>query len=161
MTMNLKRYIPIAITVVALCLPISCNKSDPESTRDVEIKFDTGTADKNLDMEVLKELVRDKTVKNIYLTAISPGGWSGCVARNITQMRERFFQPRMELSPKTHGRGDFNFKWGEASKVPEDSLWYVQQGWTINKNSQPLFCINCGKSAPPQSKYCPYCGEPL
>ena len=30
-------------------------------------------------------------------------------------------------------RGDFNFKLGEASKVPEDSLWYVKHGWTINE----------------------------
>ena len=132
----MKCYIPIAVIAVALCLPLSCKKSNVEATRDVEIKFDIGTVDKNLDMEVLKELVQDKTVKNIYLTAISPGGWSGFVARNISQARERFLQPRMELSPKLHGRGDFNFKWGEASKVPEDSLWYVQQGWTINKAYQ-------------------------
>lgn len=57
-------------------------------------------------------------------------------ANQIAQTRTRFFQPRIELSTKIHGRGDFNFKVGEASKVPSDSLWFVQHGWTINKYLQ-------------------------
>ena len=40
------------------------------------------------------------------------------------------------MSPKMRGRGDFDFKLGEASKVPDDSLWFIKQGWTINKAYQ-------------------------
>ncbi len=131
-----KYIVGILITV---CL-VSCNKNsrgkEPGPTKDVEIEFDVSNVDEKLEMQTLQILVEDKSIRNIYLVATSNGGWSGCVARNITQMRERFFQPRMEMSKKLHGRGDFNFKLGEASKVPDDSLWYVKQGWTINKAYQ-------------------------
>lgn len=117
---------------------VSCNKNNqesaPEPTHDVEIVFDSEIAEEVLTFKVLQDYASDKTIKTIYL--IPTGHWNGNIAANITQMRKRFFQPRMELSPKIRGRGDLDFKLGEASKVPEDSLWYVQQGWTINKAYQ-------------------------
>ncbi len=116
----------------------ACNhkklEPDPEPTRDVEVKFSSTNVDTKLAMKTLQELVQDKTIKNIYLTV--SGCWDGCTAINISESRNNFFQPRIDLSPKMHGRGDFDFKLGEASKVPEDSLWFVKQGWTINKKYQ-------------------------
>ena len=119
----------------ATLMPASCAKvGKEEPTRDVEIEFDGTNSDKKLDMKVLQELVNDKTVRCVYMTATD--NWRSFTARNISQARTNFFQPRIEMSPKMRGRGDFDFKLGEASKVPTDSLWYVQQGWTINKKYQ-------------------------
>ena len=131
--MNLKRYIPIV--AIALCLFTSCKKTedDPEPTMDVEIEFNFNNFIEILAKENLLKLINDRSVRHIYMTAT--GHWDN-IGANIPIYREHFFQPRIEMSTKIRGRGDFDFKLGEASKVPEDSLWFVQQGWTINKKYQ-------------------------
>ena len=131
---NLKRLVPIAMLVGAPMLHTGCAKVEPEPqpTHDVEIEFDNRTADKILTFELLQNYANDKTIKTIYLVPVKH--WNGNAAHNITYMRNNFLEPRLNISPKIRGRGDFDFKLGEASKVPEDSLWYIQHGWTINKN---------------------------
>ena len=111
----------------------ACEKDD-EPTRDVELSFTPYTSDEKLAFPILQKYVDDPSVRNIYLVA--EGDWSMFYANSISQTRTRFFQPRIELSTKIHGRGDFNFAVGEASKVPSDSLWFVQHGWIINKALQ-------------------------
>ena len=84
-------------------------------------------------IETLQKYAAMDSVDNIFLSPAKTDDWDTYVEGSITYHRQNFFQPRIEVSPKIHGRGDFNFKLGEASKVPEDSLWFVQNGWTINK----------------------------
>lgn len=126
----------IAVVSVAFVLLLSCKpeNQDPEPTRDVEIEFDNTNRKEQLNKEELQELAADKTVKYIFLKATCH--WDSYTAKSIPLLRSKFFQPRIELSSKIRGRGDFDFKLGEASKVPDDSLWFVQQGWTINKAYQ-------------------------
>lgn len=133
--MNLKRYIPIV--AIALCLFTSCKKAeesnpDPEPTLEIEITFDING--KTITPEILHSKASDKTIRTIYL--VPTGHWNSVEALNIQYFRNSVLQPRLDISPKIRGRGDFDFKLGEASKVPEDSLWFVQQGWTINKKYQ-------------------------
>lgn len=52
-------------------------------------------------------------------------------AIEIQAMRKNVLEPIMTFSEKTRSKGTFYFKAGEPSKVPEDSLWIVQQGWKI------------------------------
>lgn len=130
----MKKFLWVIPLLVAIMVPFlleSCNKDESEPARDIELVFTRYSSDDLLNIEVLQHLIDDPSVRNIYL--IPDGRWDGCNARNIKQMRQRFFQPRIEMSSKIQGRGNFTFEVGEASKVPEDSLWYVQQGWTINK----------------------------
>ena len=126
----------IAIVPIAFILLLSCKpeNQDPEPTRDVEIEFNDTDMDEQLDVKILQELSDDKSIRCIYLKATKH--WDSFYATTISIYRENFFQPRFNLFPKLRGRGDFDFKLGEASKVPEDSLWFVQQGWTINKKYQ-------------------------
>ena len=135
---KIRRAISMAAIIGAPILPIaaSCNEIEPEPTptRDVEIKFNNENADKVLTFEALQNYANDETIKNIYLVPIEH--WDGNMAGNITFMRNNSLQPRLNISPKIRGRGDFDFYWGEASKVPNDSLWFVKNGWTINKYHQ-------------------------
>lgn len=135
---KIRRAISMAAIIGAPILPIaaSCNEIEPEPTptHDVEIKFNQRESSKILTFEMLQNYANDETVKTIYLVPIEH--WDGNVAGNITFMRKNFLQPRLNISPKIRGRGDFDFALGEASKVPTDSLWFVQQGWTINKKYQ-------------------------
>lgn len=132
---KIRRALSMAAIIGAPILPIaaSCNEIEPEQ-HDVEIVFDDTNIDNILTFETLQNYANDKTIKTIYL--VPTRHWNGRVARNITAMRRNFLQPRMEISPKIRGRGDFDFALGEASKVPADSVWFVQQGWTINKAYQ-------------------------
>ena len=130
----LKYIVGILITV---CL-ISCSKNnrekEPGPTKDVEVEFSFTNMNETLDVKTLQELIQDKNIRYIYLSATKH--WDNLGAINIPIYREHFFQPRIEMSPKMRGRGDFDFKLGEASKVPDDSLWFIKQGWTINKAYQ-------------------------
>ncbi|MBR1699797.1 MAG: hypothetical protein IJ714_08440 [Bacteroidales bacterium] len=132
---KLRRALSMATIAGATLLPTSCKKDEPAvEQHDVEIVFSHMTADELLTFDILKKHANDKSVKNVYL--VPTGHWDSIRSHNIIGIREKFFQPRMEISPKIRGRGDFDFKLGEASKVPSDSLWFVQQGWTINKKYQ-------------------------
>ena len=135
---RMKRIVTlIAVVPIAFVLLLSCKREnqDPEPTQDVEIKFDIGDFGEKLDKKYVQEYVQDKTIRYVYL--VPTDHWTGWTAGIISALRKAGLQPCVELNPqKVRGRGDFDIKLGEASKVPEDSLWYVQNGWTINKRYQ-------------------------
>ena len=134
---KIRRALSMAAIIGAPLVPTSCGglepdpEPEPEPTREIEIKFDHVTASNVLSYEVLHNYANDKTIKNVYL--VPTKHWDSYVAGNITFMRNNFLQPRLDISPKISGRGNFDFVLGEASKVPNDSLWFVKNGWTINK----------------------------
>ena len=61
--------------------------------------------------------------------------WNNFSANTISVFANKL-QEWIDASPKARGQGDFNFALGEASKVPEDSLRIVRNGWTINAYRQ-------------------------
>jgi len=132
---NIKRGLPI-LAIAGAGLMSSCDKDDePEvPPHDVELVFDRYTGEKVLALPILKKYINDPSVRTLYL--VVEGEWQNWEAANISDCRKRFFQPRIEMSPKIRGKGDWRFPVGIASKVPNDSLWFVQQGWTINKYLQ-------------------------
>lgn len=130
---NLKHAIPM-LAIAGAGMMASCDKDDDLPMHDVEIKFSQLTGDSVLTFDILQKHIDDPSVRNIYMVA--EDDWTNFNNVNITETKNNFFRPRIEMSKKMHGRGDFNFKLGEASKVPTDSLWFVKQGWTINKRFQ-------------------------
>ena len=140
---NIKRIVPMAGIAGATMLPVSCCedtiKEDiipepPVVKHNVEIVFSLTDVIEKFSVDTLQKYIDDKTVDTIYLVATEH--WNGFTAGNISNYRRKLFQPGMELSSRLRGRGDFDFVLGEASKVPNDSLWFVEQGWTINKDHQ-------------------------
>ena len=114
---------------------IGCSGDDdtPIPTKDIELTFTKNQSD-NVSIDKLSSYTADQTIRTIYIVPV--GNWDGCASYNVTYLRNNFLQPRLDISKKIRGKGDFNFGVGEASKVPEDSLWYVANGWTINKDLQ-------------------------
>lgn len=135
MIYNIKRALPV-LAIAGAGLMASCDKDDEPDVpqHDVELPFTKWTADQRLTFPILWGYINDPAVRYIYL--VVEGDWNNYTPDNISQTRDNFLQPRMEMSPKMRGRGDFHFTPGAASRVPSDSLWYVQQGWTINKYLQ-------------------------
>lgn len=142
---NIRHVIPI-IGLAGTTMFTSCAKTEtreepptiqpeiPIVQRDSIFTFSFQNAEKALNMDTLKKYANDKTIGTIYL--VPTGHWNVLGTTNIKFMRDNFLQPRIELSKKMRGRGDFDFQLGAASMAPADSLWYVENGWTINKNYQ-------------------------
>ena len=134
---KLKRIIPMLGIAGASLFMGGCEKEKP--LRDVELHFsrdDWSTINYEVNGEYVisdlaKEYVNDPTVGTIYL--VPEGDWSVCVALSITNLRKTTFEPMFNYSTKFKGKGDFNFYPGAPSEIPQDSLWYVSKGFTINK----------------------------
>ena len=129
-TRNAKRLIPMLGIAGASLFLGGCEKDEPQ--RDVNLFF---YSDKLVDTSLIEEIASQPDVRTIYLIPL--GDHHTCYANNIRILTTNL-KPRINASPKTRGQGDFNFFPGEASKVPEDSLWITQQGWTINATSEQL-----------------------
>ena len=144
--MKYKKTLPYTLKLTAaIGLPLllgACNKTEPEPEpqHDIIIELDGGNvtklmdAFKKYDVDALKLLDQDKTVRYIYLTPIN--SWAGTSSSFMQKMCQISLQPRMAASPKVRGRGDFRTDPGVMAAIPADSLWYVQNGWTFNKQYQ-------------------------
>lgn len=137
---KLRRALSMATIAGATLLPASCGKVEQEQqpTHDVIIEFDGGNV-KDLErtfekynIDAIKKLDHDKTVRYIYLTPIST--WGGRSSNFMQKLRQVSLQPCIEASPKVRGRGDFRTDPGVMAAIPVDSLWYVKNGWTFNKS---------------------------
>ena len=120
-----------------------CQKEQP--TRDVELTF-SNTDGSNIILihpdetpltlsrevsDIIKYLDAQPDIRTIYL--VPKDNWSTLKATDVSALRDNALSYPVDYSSKVRGRGDFNFKLGEASKVPEDRLWFVKHGWTINE----------------------------
>ncbi len=134
---KLKRIIPMLGIAGASLFMGGCEKEKP--LRDVELHFNRDDFSTIVYQdrgeifisELAKAYANDPTVGTIYL--IPDGEWGTYVAISISDMRQTFLEPMFNYSPKFKGKGDFNFYPGAASKIPQDSLWFVSKGFTINK----------------------------
>ena len=124
----------------ATLLPVSCCKHDirdetqplvqePIEQHPITIEFDSMNGATVLSIDTLQKYINDETIDTIYL--VPTRHWNSYYPEAITALRKIFLQPRMEMSTKLRGRGVFDFEMGAAAKVPNDSLWFVQNGWTI------------------------------
>ena len=105
--------------------------TQPVDTRhDVEIPFVLQTAEYSLNHDIIQMHINDSTVRGIYLTPI--GTWQTRALTGIRNFRKNRLEPIINKSPKIRGRGNFDFMPGEASKSESDSIWYIENGWTIN-----------------------------
>lgn len=132
---KIRRILPIAgIAAMGMALP-SCDKDDEPDVppHDVEIVF---YEDFDVTFDILRKHAANPSVKNIYLIPPQNDRYGTFEPENVAASRKYFWEPRFEISPKIKGRGDFRIKPGSASKVPEDSLWFVSKGWTINQYLQ-------------------------
>ena len=144
MPYNIRKILPMIGIAGASLMMGGCQKEE-QPTRDVELTFSKSEvsnvvlihpddAPLHISREVsdiIKYLDAQPNIRTIYL--IPKDNWSGYQSSGVSGVRNNFLSYAIDYSPKVRGRGDFNFKLGEASKVPEDSLWYVKHGWTINE----------------------------
>ncbi len=80
--------------------------------------------------KIIKYFANDPACTHIYLTLTAKARDDALPSSFITNVRKEL-QKRVEISPKVSGRGDWWFQSGNA--LPADSLWFVQNGWTVNQ----------------------------
>ncbi|MBO4626028.1 MAG: hypothetical protein J5679_01990 [Alphaproteobacteria bacterium] len=138
---DIKHVIPLiglAGTTMTSCIDFDIRepikKSDPVIQRDIDLVFNDTTKFDILDVDALLKIINNDTIRRIYLVPV--GHWDKYDDESITALRRRLLQQRIALSPKIRGLGDFDFMHGAASHVPMDSMWYVENGWTINNGNQ-------------------------
>ena len=84
----------------------------------------------------LDSTLAEPTVDQVYVEPTKELYSSSIVPENVTAFRHLTLEPALKRSPRVHGRGNFILHPGLASAVPEDSLWFVANGWTINQHLQ-------------------------
>ena len=134
----MKKYWKVALFAlpIVLLLAVGCEKEPAEKAPvyrapyEKELRFSDTNAD-SIEMPIVQKFARDTACKHIYLTVTDDNNFTNMKADDINTIRN-ILDERIQLAPnKTSGRGNFRFMRGVIRL--EDSVWYVQNGWTINQ----------------------------
>ena len=136
---KLKTALPILAFVGASIVPAACNNDDDDhydktdSKHDVELLW-TAHWGSEITEANIKINLYDPKVNNIYLRYFP--------AYTVRAAQSHYLRKEMEwriaLDPKrVHGRGNIIFFSGPCAK--EDSLWFVEHGWTVNTPYHIMF----------------------
>lgn len=137
---NLKTAIP-AVGILGASILSSCEKETPvRPAVTVEVPmYNEGSSIRNEDskkalwdvLTAVRNYADQEYIDTVYMNA-DLGAWASHTRGDVIHdLREQILEPAISYSPKIKARGNFSFWPGAASEVPEDSLWIVQQGWTI------------------------------
>lgn len=132
---SLKRILPM-VAMAGAGLMASCNDKpvdDPyaEPIDPVKVlKFEYRKYDSISYDNVMKYANDPRITKIIYLPDSNNNNndYTGYRTKNISQLRSDLAE-RLDYTPKATGAGTFIFLKGRA--LPEDSLWFVANGWKI------------------------------
>lgn len=134
LTVWAKRAVP-ALALAGMAMT-ACDKEPVEKAPvyrapyEKELRFNNVNSD-SIEMPIVQKFARDTACKHIYLTVTDDNNYTNLNANYINDVRN-ILDERIQLAPnKTSGRGNFRFMRGVIRL--EDSVWYVQNGWTINQ----------------------------
>ena len=126
----MKKTIYLLVLAVAAIFSLpSCDKEPKEEPYrepyEKELFFDQRNQD-SIEPLVLKYFAKDKACTHIYMHVTDDNNFTSATPSVVRSN----LQERINISSKISGRGDFRFSVGIAK---EDSIWFVQNGWTVNK----------------------------
>ncbi len=132
---KLRRILPILGLAGASLLP-ACSKDD-EPPHDITLEFYETlrySYYSEIDSkEQLQAYAADKSIANIYLYVTEKNDYTFCDESNLASLH-LYLKNRIKISPKIHGSGNFKLPVGMIH--PVDSMWFVNNGWTINQHLQ-------------------------
>ena len=139
---KLKTALPILAFVGASIVPAACNNDDDDhydktdSKHDVELLWANSWSGEITEANIQKHL-DDPNVNNIYLRFVPVEMYVGYDESALHRLRQSM-EWRIALDPKrVYGRGNLVFSLGHCAK--EDSLWFVEHGWTVNTPYHIIF----------------------
>ncbi|MCQ2374883.1 MAG: hypothetical protein MJ069_03155 [Salinivirgaceae bacterium] len=140
------RFVAMAGVVIAAFSLASCSDDDEKEESAIEkhnVEFVVEnplsmTANESLnnllDLDRIKKLASADDVDSLIILSDGSDKWKVADALVMKMLKDDYMKPIFDAVPNAYGKGSFNFKLGEASKVPNDSIWYVNHGFTINAN---------------------------
>lgn len=129
------------LLLLAICLSFSaCDKGDkyePDEPiviqkQNIELMF-SDTDISHIETDTILHYLSMDNVDTVYLvprgTFYPPNNLGGAYVGLVREHMEK----RTDLSPRVRGKGDMEFGPNIPAQVPQDSLWFVSKGWTVNK----------------------------
>jgi ABC-type glycerol-3-phosphate transport system substrate-binding protein len=119
----------LTLMIAAATIFAACSKDDdtPIQQHDTEIIYIPGDH-QTIAPEVIKS--HTDSVELRYLYIVPHEGQIRLSTPAITNTINNRFKPAFAVSNKVKGKGNFDF---ENPVLSADSLWMVQQGWTVNQ----------------------------
>ena len=128
---HLLKYAIPALALAGLTLTACDKEKDKTTYRDPyekELRFNNRNID-SVRANFVQKFAYDTACKYIYLTVTDDNNFTTQSSIGITNLH-KILDESIQLAPdKISGRGDFFFEKGVATTA--DSLWFVQNGWTI------------------------------
>ena len=109
------------------------NEPQEEPHYNVELLF-LPTNAKQIDLDTIKKYDAITLVDTIFMIPDYKNGiWDafGGLGTNALNQIRVYLEKRVNASRKVRGKGDLIFEQGVV--LPADSLWFVEQGWTVNE----------------------------
>jgi hypothetical protein len=95
---------------------------------DTDYTFNIHTIISLKDITQIKASADSAEVRKIYF--VPYGTWEQFSSNGISNLRKNVFEPALAAAgSKGSGKGNFE----DINITPTDSLWMVQQGWTVNQ----------------------------
>ncbi len=88
------------------------------------------------DLDNIKKIASAMDVDSVIVTPEVSEHWGALDAFDIRMIKEDCLEPLFNSVSNVYGKGDFNFKSGEASRQKNDSIWYINHGFTINAKTR-------------------------
>ena len=136
LTIWVKRAVPaLALAGVAGLILPSCEKEPVEkkpvyrAPYEKELFFNRGKLD-SISIENVQKYANDTSCKHIYMVVEADNDYTIYDSDDVGIIRGTL-QKRLDVSDKVSGRGDFHFRPNTVSV--NDSLWFVQNGWTVRQ----------------------------
>ena len=122
------------LALVTVGLLTACHEDDPYASYIDPVKvlsFGKVIGLEAIQYDNVMKYAKDPRITTIvYLmdTTYGNNNYTGNTSKGISNTRN-YLQERLDYTPKATGAGTFRFSKGRASV--EDSLWFVEHGWSI------------------------------
>lgn len=127
---SLKAIVPMTMLAGATMLGNGCKPIEPELPRtNKELVFSLYDAE-SISNDTIQKYLNMSHIDTVFMV---PRGSFYFDGRDGPAMIRGVLEPKINLSPRVRGRGDMAFLPGQPTANPTDSLWFVNNGWTVNK----------------------------
>ena len=127
---SLKAIVPMTMLAGATMLGNGCKPIEPELPRTNKELVFTAMDIRPISVDTVQKYLNMSHIDTIFLV---PYGTFYAEGIDYPALARSKLEPSINLSPRVRGRGDMRFLVGQAAANPTDSLWFVQNGWTVNK----------------------------
>ena len=127
---SLKAIVPMTMLAGATMLGNGCKPIEPELPRtNKELVFTDEDFDQ-ISNDTIQKYLNMSHIDTVFMVPYGSFYFDG---RDGPAMVRKSLEPSINMSPRVRGRGNVEFLPGQAAANQTDSLWFVNNGWTVTK----------------------------